>query len=107
AGRIGTGRGRSRPLGSRPSRGHARLERPRPHVGGRCVMRIRIATGSAIVLLVLSTMIVLGRSVSPVGPPQFQSLAAAGSDAVCAIRTDQTLDGWGRHAGAVVDPPPR
>ena len=70
-------------------------------------MRIRMGLAIAIAVLVASSAATLAVSGAlTTTRAQFQSLAAAGSDVVCGIRTDATLDCWGRAAVSVVDPPP-
>jgi hypothetical protein len=44
-------------------------------------------------------------TVGPMRSPSYQSLAAAGSDLLCGIRVDETLDCWGRSRISVADYP--
>ena len=89
---------RGRPAGSRPGRRVARR--------CACASGLCWRSPSCVGMLAAGTAAFSALDAVDDHPGQFQSLAAAGSDVVCGIRTDETLDCWGRTAVAVSDPPP-
>lgn len=73
-------------------------------------MRFRSTVQAVLIATLLGVLTPLATmastaAVGPMAAPAYQSFAAAGSDLLCGIRADETLDCWGRSRISVADYP--